>query len=117
MLDNLKNGIYCHNTFEKLPFKKNGYRLPMVCFCDIPLSLIKEHFDWYGKYGIGIKRQYARKVGVKPVWYITRENPLVENLVRLNNLSDQERNHLLPYLKQHFGLQKKRRYRKTKEIL
>ena len=48
LLDNLKNGIYCHNTYEKLPFKKNGYRVPMVCFCDIPLNLIKEHFDWYG---------------------------------------------------------------------
>lgn len=68
LIDNLENGFYCHTTFEKLPYGKNGYRVPMACFCDIPLSLIKEHFNWYGRYGIGIKKSYGRELGVKPVW-------------------------------------------------
>lgn len=105
LVNNLKYGFYCHNTYEKLPLKNNGYRVPMACFCDIPLSLIKEHFDWYGRYGIGIKRTYARKQGVKPVWYVTSESNLVRNLVKQDNLSEYERKHLLPYLKQFFGNQ------------
>ena len=78
LVNNLKYGFYCHNTYEKLPLKNNGYRVPMACFCDIPLSLISEHFDWYGRYGIGIKRTYARQNGVKPVWYVTSESNLVK---------------------------------------
>ncbi len=105
LLDNLRLGFYCHNTFEKLPYGKNGYEVPMACFCDIPLSLIKEHFDWYGKYGIGIKRSYAREQGVKPVWYITSENNLVRNIVKSKNLTDYERKYLLPYMKQFYGKQ------------
>ena len=105
LIDNLKNGIYCHNTYEKLPIRNNGYRVPMACFCDIPLSLIKEHFDWYGRYGIGIKRSYARKNGVKPVWYVTSENNLVKNIVRSKNISNYERKYLIPYLKQFIGNQ------------
>lgn len=105
LINNLKDGFYCHNTYEKLPLRNNGYRVPMACFCDIPLSLIKEHFNWYGRYGIGIKRTYARQQGVKPVWYVTRENNLVRNLVKQANLSEYERRHLLPYLKQFIGYQ------------
>ena len=105
LIDNLKQGIYCHNSYEKLPLKNNGYRVPMACFCDIPLSLIKEHFDWYGRYGIGIKRTYARTHGVKPVWYITSESKLAKDLVKNKELPEYERKHLLPYLKQFMGNQ------------
>ena len=105
LLNNLKEGIYCNNNFEKLPLRNNGYRTPMACFCDIPLSLIKEHFDWYGRYGLGIKRTYARKLGVKPVWYITSESHLVKSLVTNKELNEYERKHLLPYLKQFMGNQ------------
>jgi hypothetical protein len=105
LINNLKDGFYCHNTYEKLPLRNNGYRVPMACFCDIPLSLIKVHFDWYGRYGIGLKRTYARQQGVKPVWYVTSESNLVRNLVKQDALSEYERKHLLPYLKQFLGNQ------------
>lgn len=105
LVNNLKYGFYCHNTYEKLPLKNNGYRVPMACFCDIPLSLISEHFDWYGRYGIGIKRTYARQNGVKPVWYVTSESNLVKNLVKNPNPSEYEKKHLVPYLKQFIGNQ------------
>lgn len=60
LVSNLKDGFYCYNIYEKLFVKNNGYCVLMVCFCDIFLSLIKEYFDWYGCYGIGIKRIYVR---------------------------------------------------------
>ena len=105
LIDNLRNGFYCNPTYEKLPVTNHGYRVPMACFCDIPLSLIKEHFDWYGRYGIGIKRTYARAHGVKPVWYVTSESLLVKNLIKNDALAPYERKYLLPYLKQHQGNQ------------
>lgn len=84
LIDNLKNGFLCSKTYEKLPFRNNnGYRAPMVSFCEIPLSSIKEHFDWYGRFGIGIKRPYAReKHGINPVWYLTRESKLAKSPVK-----------------------------------
>jgi len=105
LIDNLHNGIFCNNTYEELPLKNNGYKVPMACFCDIPLSLIKEHFEWYGRYGIGINRSYARELGVQPVWYITSENNLAKKLVESQKLSDYERRELLPYLKKFMGNQ------------
>jgi hypothetical protein len=105
LISNLTEGFYCSNLYEKLPLKNNGYKVPMACFCDIPLSMIKEHFDWYGRYGIGIKRTYARELGVKPVWYVTSESQLVKSITKNKNLIESDRKHLLPYLKQFIGNQ------------
>lgn len=79
--------------------------VPMACFCDIPLSLIKEHFDWYGRYGLGIKKRFVRSQGLKPIWYITSESRLIEGIIKRKELSHYERFHLLPYLKQYMGNQ------------
>lgn len=43
--------------------------IPMKCFCDIPLGVIKKHIHSYGKFGIGIKKSFAKKQYVTPVIY------------------------------------------------
>lgn len=105
LLNNLTSGIYCHNSYEKLPIKDNGYTAPMACFCDIPLSLIKDHFEWYGRYGLGIKRSYARDNGVRPVWYVTSESEVIKHIIANKSLSEYERKYIVPYLKQFIGYQ------------
>ncbi len=44
--------------------------IPMVCFCDIPLSVVGNHIDQYGSYGIGLSKDWGKKNRLSPIHYI-----------------------------------------------
>lgn len=44
--------------------------LPMTCFWDIPLSSIKVHSDQYGRYALGMSKEWGKKVGISPLLYV-----------------------------------------------
>lgn len=44
---------------------------PMVCFCDIPLSRIRDHVNFYGEYGIGVTKDWAITNKLNPVSYLS----------------------------------------------
>jgi len=46
----------------------------MVSFCDIPLSQIRNHVATYGRYAIGLTKDWARSHGVTPVIYHHRDS-------------------------------------------
>jgi Putative abortive phage resistance protein AbiGi, antitoxin len=60
------------------------WAVPMVCFCDLPLSLIRKHLAKYGHYGIGLAKQWGEKNGVTPVIYTHPNSPTLASVLPLN---------------------------------
>ena len=78
------------------------FAIPMVCFCDIPLTQIKEHSESYGKFGIGVSLEWVKKQNsITPVKYVasksTDEAEIKKMFTKLKNhtISDSERQILL----------------------
>jgi Putative abortive phage resistance protein AbiGi, antitoxin len=44
--------------------------VPMVSFCDIPLSHARKHVDNYGRYAIGLDKKWGMGKNISPVHYI-----------------------------------------------
>lgn len=78
LIDILENGFKPFYKDEKLPKINVILLISMKCFCDIPLGLIGNHINDYGKYGIGISKDFAIKNGITPVIY-THENSTLFN--------------------------------------
>ena len=100
-------------------------RIPMVCFCDLLLSQIKDHINFYGDYGIGLRKKgWENKKGISPIIYLPKKsissNLLKEIAKRYRSLQPKEDNQIhkhLPefykYIKAYDGLAFNRR---TKEM-
>lgn len=82
----LENGFYpryCIEDIGAFTPKKMGLKLvaqPMVCFCDITLSMISPHLDKYGRYGIGMNKSWGSNKAICPVMYIDN-NSTSSNLI------------------------------------
>jgi hypothetical protein len=74
----LKNHFFPKYSLEDLSNVIPGSQIlaahiPMVCFCDLPFSQIKNHIDFYGDYGIGLKKKgWGIGKGISPIFYIPK---------------------------------------------
>ena len=75
----LKEGLWPRYCIEK-KWNNKDLAIPMFCFCDIPLSQIKEHIGDYGHYGIGVTKQFAKSNLITPVTYLSQESHLMNKL-------------------------------------
>lgn len=57
--------------------------IPMVCFCDIPLTRIKKHIEEYGSYGIGLTKRWGLKQKISPIIYVDRDSKTVSHIKKL----------------------------------
>lgn len=79
----------CSYSLENIHWKSSSIQLafPMLSFCDIPLSDMDNYLGKYGKYTIGIKREWAEQCGFAPVWYQTKKSSsLLEIMKHRENL-------------------------------
>src|SRR5688572_32225145 len=47
----------------------NVIGIPIVCFCDIPLSQATEHMRVNGRYALGLRKDWGMRQGLTPVLY------------------------------------------------
>jgi hypothetical protein len=57
---------------------------PMVSFCDLPLSSIKEQLDKYGDYGIGMTLNWGKENKLNPVYYFDENSHLIDDFRKAN---------------------------------
>lgn len=70
LINILENDFSPRICIEKLtPFTRSEIAIPMVSFCDIPLSQIELHSSQYGSYGIGLSKKWGKDKGISPVMY------------------------------------------------
>lgn len=64
------------------PTQTREFGVPMVSFSDLKLSELKKIIDDdYGKFGIGLSKEWANRNGINPVMYISRHCNLTDSLI------------------------------------
>ncbi len=50
------------------------FGIPMTSFCDIHLDLVSNHAKIYGKYALGLTKQWGEVQNITPVFYVPVES-------------------------------------------
>lgn len=61
--------------------------IPISCFCDLPISHISSHLEFYGSYGIGLTKNWGIKNGLTPLTYIHENSKQLEYLRKLGKIA------------------------------
>ena len=88
ILENTFYPRYCYDEFDLVDNDSQRFiedAIPMVCFCDIPLSLLMNHINTYGQYGLGMTKGWGLRRGLNPVIYFNKNSHLAKNFSVLTN--------------------------------
>ncbi|MGH7596918.1 MAG: abortive infection system antitoxin AbiGi family protein [bacterium] len=59
--------------------------VPMVSFCDIPLSQTEKHSRIYGCYALGLQKEWGKKKSISPIHYIYPDSICAKVIVEIYN--------------------------------
>lgn len=62
------------------------FAVPMISFSDLRLSEVKDNIGTYGKFGIGLTKDWAIENGLNPVMYASQHSLFTENF--MNGIED-----------------------------
>jgi hypothetical protein len=77
-LEDLNDFVAPDDRIEELE-----HAIPMVCFCDIPLSQSMNHRKTYGNYGIGLSKEWGKNNKVSPVLYAHQNSAITDTILRM----------------------------------
>lgn len=120
----IENGFQCFYCKEEIFLGNNQYSyigIPMVSFCDIPLSHIEA--STYGKFGIAMTRRWAKRRFLEPVLYYPlnkecQSTEMVRQAAKVfqTNPKDYDSYRILGYAKPMRRLKKGEKQKKKKTI-
>lgn len=64
-----------HDLFMSLDVINTTIVIPMVCFCDMERSEMTAHREQYGRYAIGLSKDWGIKNNVTPARYVHEKSP------------------------------------------
>lgn len=72
----LRKAFYPRYSLEKYRLGDETIEagFPLISFCDIPLSQLKNHISVYGPYGIGMSMEWAESKGLNPILYMKADS-------------------------------------------
>ena len=62
--------------------QQRDFAVPMVSFCDLRISELNVHMSKYGKYGIGLTKEWANRKGLNPVMYVNKHCPFTNDFIK-----------------------------------
>lgn len=66
---------------QLIKYNISSIAYPMSCFCDIPLSKITAHTDFYGGFGLGMTKEWGIRKRLNPIFYLS-DNSIIPNLIQ-----------------------------------
>ncbi|MBU0809519.1 MAG: hypothetical protein KKD30_16620 [Gammaproteobacteria bacterium] len=87
----LSNGFRPRYCLEDTRYIGVDYMaLPMCCFCDIPISRIKEHTGFYGEYGLGMTKEWGAINNLEPILYASSTGTVANFINHVIEFNDKE---------------------------
>lgn len=81
---------YCKENFFHSVKPDLIVGIPMVSFCDIPLTRITNFREKYGKYAIGLSKEWGLNNGLNPVLYATPNSFVLNSLREVDEIRKQK---------------------------
>jgi len=97
-------GFYCQYSdehFENILPKSSEHRFvytPMISFCDLTIMQLandSSHRNYFGDYGIGLKKSWGTNNGITPVMYVHRLSQAAKQFPELISVTNRIENLLL----------------------